>query len=210
MGTEAYRPDDPWPHAVGRWVPRRLFELARERGLQDLEVKCAMLEVRGWGGGLDGSGASHSASATPPSSCSTSSLPPPPPRCTPQVYRERNNTEQLLNLLDFPRSRLASLRAAIWRPAPTHEALAELLLSGAQQRNTDRTAGNSRSSRSHAIFMVEVGGGGWVGVFGAGSGGSGIVGAAPRARAPLVRRPPPARCPASGSRRRASSRSRRG
>lgn len=44
MGTEALREAEPWTHAVGRYVPRRLFELAAARGLR-LRVDCAMVEV---------------------------------------------------------------------------------------------------------------------------------------------------------------------
>lgn len=38
----------PWEGAVGQYLPRRIFELARQQQLESFDVECAFVEVRGW------------------------------------------------------------------------------------------------------------------------------------------------------------------
>ena len=64
---------------------------------------------------------------------------------------------QLFDLLSTGRRRVEQLSdSGLWHAAPDAAALTERLLEGSLLRNTDRTDGNSRSSRSHAIFLINV------------------------------------------------------
>ena len=74
-----------------------------------------------------------------------------------EVYRENRN-EQLFDLLSMGRRRVELSDPGLWHATPDAAALTERLVEGSLLRNTDRTDGNSRSSRSHAIFIIKVGG----------------------------------------------------
>ena len=79
-------------------------------------------------------------------------------------------THTVLIVLPLPRTRFCRCS---WQGADSPDDLQRKLLSASFVRNTDRTAGNMRSSRSHAIFVTQARlrwgwGGGWGGVGGGG------------------------------------------
>ena len=75
-----------------------------------------------------------------------------------EIYKEALNKEQVFDLLDgFNRKKIArSYAAARHHVVGSEESLFSKLREGAMLRNTDRTSGNVRSSRSHAIFTVTI------------------------------------------------------
>ncbi|KAL4437091.1 hypothetical protein ABPG75_004230 [Micractinium tetrahymenae] len=118
MGTEQYsKGTAPAPHSVGAFCARRVFELARERGVRDLEVSVSVVEI----------------------------------------YREGRDKERLFDLQTPERRRIESFESQVsWLRAASPEELQRKLLEAAIVRQTDRTDGNARSSRSHAIFVTQV------------------------------------------------------
>lgn len=118
MGTEQYAQGQaPSPHSVGTFCARRVFELARERGVRDLEVSVAVVEI----------------------------------------YREGKDKERLFDLQTPERRRIESFESQVsWLRVASPEELQRKLVEAAALRNTDRTHGNARSSRSHAIFVTQV------------------------------------------------------
>jgi len=75
-----------------------------------------------------------------------------------EIYKEALNKEQVFDLLDgYNRKKIArSYAAARHHMVGSEESLFSKLREGAALRNTDRTSGNVRSSRSHAIFTVTI------------------------------------------------------
>jgi len=75
-----------------------------------------------------------------------------------EIYKESLGKEQVYDLIDgFNRTKIEKyLSSKHNRPVTTPDELYDKLRQGSMLRNTDRTDGNIRSSRSHAIFTVSV------------------------------------------------------
>jgi len=75
-----------------------------------------------------------------------------------EIYKESLGKEQVYDLIDgFNRAKIEKyLSSKHNRPVSTPEELYDKLRQGSMLRNTDRTDGNIRSSRSHAIFTVSI------------------------------------------------------
>ena len=75
-----------------------------------------------------------------------------------EIYKESRGKEQVFDLLDgFTRTRLSTYAGSKQQHRiTTAAALYDKLRHGSMLRNTDRTDGNVRSSRSHAIFTVTI------------------------------------------------------
>ncbi|PSC67025.1 Kinesin KIF3A, partial [Micractinium conductrix] len=73
-----------------------------------------------------------------------------------EIYREGKDKERLFDLQTLERKRIEGFESqASWQGADSPDDLQRKLLSASFVRNTDRTAGNMRSSRSHAIFVTQ-------------------------------------------------------
>lgn len=75
-----------------------------------------------------------------------------------EIYKESLGKEQVFDLIDgFSRAKIEKYSGSKHnRPVSTPEELYDKLRQGSMLRNTDRTDGNIRSSRSHAIFTVSI------------------------------------------------------
>jgi hypothetical protein len=76
-----------------------------------------------------------------------------------EVYKEGSSKELVYNLLQgLARVKLGDYSEAAypWRPVASPADVLEALARGARARATERTAGNARSSRSHAILTLRV------------------------------------------------------
>lgn len=75
-----------------------------------------------------------------------------------EIYKESLGKEQVYDLIDgFNRSKIEKYSSSKHnRPVSTAEQLYDRLRQGSMLRNTDRTDGNIRSSRSHAIFTISI------------------------------------------------------
>lgn len=117
-GTQNIAEEHLWQGSIGSFLCERIFGMAKELQLKDIEIECSMIEI----------------------------------------YKESLGKEQVYDLIDgFTRTKIEKYISSKHNyPVSTAEELYDKLRQGAMLRNTDRTDGNIRSSRSHAIFTVSI------------------------------------------------------
>lgn len=117
-GTQNIATEHVWQGSIGSYLCDRVFGIAKELQLKDIEVECSMIEI----------------------------------------YKESLGKEKVYDLIDgFNRTKIEKYVSARHNHAvASSEELYDKLRQGSMLRNTDRTDGNIRSSRSHAIFTVSI------------------------------------------------------